>query len=323
MADSLTAKPFVLAIDPASPPGGLEGAVVAIGNFDGLHRGHIAVIRRAEALAARLGRPCAVLTFEPHPTDFFRGAHTIFRLAPMEAKAKALHRLGLDGMIVLPFDAALARLTAEQFIEEILLRRLGVSAIVAGYDFHFGAGRAGTPAFLKQAGERHGFAVEIVDRVAAKGSDAIETASSTATRAALEAGDVERAAQLLGHPFSIIGEVLRGRQLGRTLGFPTANMSPGPTCRLRHGIYAVRVEIGDGFADGVASFGRRPTVDNGRPLLETHVFDFDGDLYGQTIETFFVGWIRSEEKFPSLDTLKAQMNADAAAAREILARTPP
>jgi riboflavin kinase/FMN adenylyltransferase len=322
LGDSPTAKHFVLAIDPAAPPAGLEGAVVAIGNFDGLHRGHIAVIRRAEALAAKLGRPCAVLTFEPHPTDFFRGANTIFRLAPMKAKAKALKRLGLDGMIVITFDAALASLTAEQFIAEILLRRLGVSAVVAGYDFHFGAGRAGTPAFLRQSGEHHGFAVELVERVAAEGSDAMATASSTATRAALEAGEVARAAQLLGRPFSIMGEVLRGQQLGRTLGFPTANLSPGPTCRLRHGVYAVRVEIGDQLHAGVASFGRRPTVDNGPPLLEVHVFDFAGDLYERTIETFFFGWIRAEEKFPSLNALTAQMNADAEQAREILRAAP-
>jgi riboflavin kinase/FMN adenylyltransferase len=318
----LTAKSFVLAIDPAAPPAGLEGAVVAIGNFDGLHRGHIAVIRRAEALAARLGRPCAVLTFEPHPTDFFRGANTVFRLAPMEAKAKALRRLGLDGMIVIPFDAALARLSADQFITDILLRRLGVSAVVAGYDFHFGAGRGGTPAFLKQAGERHGFAVELVERVAIGGSGAPEAASSTATRAALQAGEVERAAELLGRAYSIVGEVLHGRKLGRALGFPTANLSPDPACRLRHGIYAVRVEIGDELHDGVASFGRRPTVDNGQPILEVHVFNFDDDLYRRTIETFFIGWIRPEVKFPSFDLLKAQIREDAALAREILARTP-
>ncbi|MGO9672825.1 MAG: bifunctional riboflavin kinase/FAD synthetase [Methylocella sp.] len=321
MADFPPAKDFILAIDPAAPPAGLEGAVVAIGNFDGLHRGHVAVIRRAEALAKKLGRPCAVLTFEPHPSDFFRGANTIFRLAPMRTKAKSLARLGVDGMIVITFDAALAGLAADAFVSEILLRRLGVSAVVVGYDFHFGAGRKGTPDFLKQSGERHGFAVELVERIAAEGSD--EAASSTATRAALESGDVERAARLLGHPFSILGEVLHGQKLGRALGFPTLNLSPDPSCRLRHGIYAVRVEIGDRLHDGVASFGRRPTFDNGPPLLEAHVFDFDGDLYGRTVETFFIGWIRPEAKFPSLDALKAQIAADAERAREILRDSPP
>jgi riboflavin kinase / FMN adenylyltransferase len=323
LAPSPHDKDFILAVDPAAPPVGLEGAVIAIGNFDGLHRGHLAVIRRAEALAEKLGRPCAVLTFEPHPTDFFRGANTIFRLTPMQAKAKALARLGLDGMIVISFDAELARLSAEEFVSEILLRRLGVSAVVAGYDFHFGAKRGGTPTFLKQAGEHHGFPVELVDRVAAEGRDETEAASSTATRAALEAGDVEHAARLLGHSFSIIGEVLHGQKLGRTLGFPTLNLSPGPGCRLRHGIYAVRVEINDKLFDGVASFGRRPTIDNGPPLLEVHVFDFDGDLYGRAIETFFVGWIRPEAKFPSLDALKEQIEADAARAKHILHGAPP
>lgn len=319
LADLLTAKNFVLAIDPASPPPGLEGAVVAIGNFDGLHLGHLAVIRRAEALAATLGRPCAVLTFEPHPTDFFRGAGAIFRLSPMGSKSKAIARLGLDGMIVITFDQALARLSAAEFISEILLRRLGVSGVVIGYDFHFGAGRAGTQALLKEFGERHGFAVELVDRVVAEGSDAKEAASSTATRAALEAGDAEHAARLLGHPFSIMGEVLHGQKLGRTLGFPTANVAPDPTCRLRHGIYAVRVEIDGKVHDGVASFGRRPTVDDGPPLLEVHVFDFDGDLYGRRIETFFIGWIRPEAKYSSLDALTAEIEADAERAKKILA----
>jgi riboflavin kinase / FMN adenylyltransferase len=323
LADPLPAETFVVAIDPASPPKGLEGAVVAIGNFDGVHRGHVAVIRRAEALAQKLHRPCAVLTFEPHPTDFFRGEKTIFRLSPMKAKAKALQRLGIDGMIVVTFGEALARLSAEQFVSEVLLRRLGVGAVVAGYDFHFGAKRSGTPALLKKSGARHGFAVEIVERVVAEGGDATEAASSTATRAALETGDVEHAARLLGHPFSIMGEVLHGQKLGRAIGFPTANLLPDPTCRLRHGIYAVRVEIGGKLYDGVASFGRRPTIDNGRPLLEAYVFDFSGDLYGETIEVFFIGWIRPEEKFSSLDALTAQIAADAKKARDILRNSPP
>ncbi|ACK49653.1 riboflavin biosynthesis protein RibF [Methylocella silvestris BL2] len=316
-------KRFILAIDPQSPPEGLESAVVAIGNFDGVHLGHLAVIRRAEALAARLDRPCAVLTFEPHPSDFFQRGRAVFRLSPMQAKARSLKRLGVDGMIVVPFNEALAALPAGHFIEEVLLRRLGVSAVVAGYDFHFGAGRSGTPAFLREAGARLGFSVEIVGRVNAEGAgsaggDAPTPASSTAIRAALEVGDAAEAARLLGRPYSIVGEVLAGQKLGRELGFPTANIRPDPTCRLRHGIYAVRVDIGGVLHDGVASFGRRPTVDNGEALLEAHVFDFSGDLYGQTLEVFFVGWIRPEEKFASLDALKAQIAADAAKARQML-----
>ncbi len=323
MADPSSAHAFILAVDPATPPPGLAGAAVAIGNFDGVHRGHVAVIARAEALARRLGRPCAALTFEPHPSDFFGGPGTIFRLTPLAAKARALERLGIDGMIVVTFDAALARLSAEDFIVEILLRRLGVGAVVVGYDFHFGAGRGGAPAFLKEAGARHGFAVEIVERIPADPTDHREAASSTATRAALEAGDVEQAARLLGHPFSILGKVIEGQKLGRTIGFPTANLAPDPSCRLRHGVYAVRVEVDGKLHDGVANYGRRPTFDDGPALLEAYLFDFSGDLYGETIEVFLIGWIRGETKFAAVDALIAQIKQDALRAREILAAPPP
>ncbi len=292
--------------------------MVAIGNFDGVHRGHLAVIKRARTLAQELNCPCAVLTFEPHPADFFKGPNTIFRLTPRDAKARTLERLGIDGMIVFTFDKVLASLPAEAFTVEILVRRLKVRAAVAGYDFHFGAARSGSPAFLKDAGERHGFAVEIVERVAADTADANEAASSTAARAALEVGDVEDAARLLGHPFAIIGKVIHGQELGRTLGFPTANLLPDPSCRLRHGIYAVRVVAGTKIHDGVASYGRRPTFDNGQALLEAFLFDFSGDLYGETIEVLFIGWIRAEAKFASAAALMAQMQRDEARAKEIL-----
>ena len=318
MADPSTSKDFVFAIDPAVPPPGLAGAVVAIGNFDGVHRGHLAVIKRARTLAEELNSPCAVLTFEPHPADFFKGPNTIFRLTPRDAKARALEQLGIDGMIVITFDKALASLPAEAFIVEILVRRLSVRAVVAGYDFHFGAGRSGSPAVLKEAGKRHGFAVEIVERVPADAMDINEAASSTAARAALEAGDVEDAARLLGHPFAIIGKVIHGQELGRTLGFPTANLLPDPSCRLRHGIYAVRVVAGTKTYAGVASFGRRPTFDNGQALLEAFLFDFSGDLYGETIEVLFIGWIRAEAKFDSAVALIAQMQRDETRAKEIL-----
>lgn len=311
------AKRFVLAIDPAAPPAGLEGAVIAIGNFDGVHRGHTAVIERARALARKLGRPCAVLTFEPHPTDFFRGPNTIFRLTPLAAKAKALERLEVDGVIVVPFDAALASLGAEAFVSEILVRRLGVTAVVAGYDFHFGARRSGSPELLKEIGERRGFAVDIVPPILAD-RDGPMAASSTATRAALEAGDVEGAARLLGRPYSILGEVIHGQKLGRTLGFPTANLTPDPSCRLRHGVYAVRVETEGRLYEGAVSYGRRPTFDDGPALLEAYLFDFSGDLYGETIEVFFAGWIRPELKFGSAGALVAQMKDDVKRAKEIL-----
>jgi riboflavin kinase/FMN adenylyltransferase len=315
LADPASNKRFVVVTDPAAPPEGLAGAVVAIGNFDGIHRGHVVVIRRAEALARELGSPCAVLTFEPHPSDYFRGPGTIFRLTPRNAKAKALERLGIDGLIVVTFDAALAALEARDFVAEILVERLRVRAVVAGYDFHFGAGRTGTPAFLRQEGERRGFRVEIVPCVAAEANQA---ASSTATRAALEEGDVERAAASLGHPFVVMGEVVSGNKLGRTLGFPTANIVPDPSCRLRHGIYAVRVTVEGRTFDAVASFGRRPTLDNGPALLEVFVFDFSGDLYGKVLEVSFIAWIRAEEKFASLTALTTQIAKDCAQARAIL-----
>jgi riboflavin kinase/FMN adenylyltransferase len=301
------------------PPRGLENAVVAIGNFDGLHRGHAGVIVRALALAKRLGRPCALLTFEPHPADFFAGKRVIFRLTPRDAKEAILDRMGLEGMIVLTFDAALAGLSAEDFVAEMLVRRLGIGGVVAGYDFHFGARRAGTPEFLKEAGARHGFAVEIVDKITSDASGSLDAVSSTAIREALEAGDVRRARELLGHPFLVEGEVTGGKKLGRELGFPTANIVPDPSCRLRHGIYAVRMSVDGVTYSGVASFGRRPTFDDGPALLEVYLFEFNGDLYGKMVEVAFVDFIRGEEKFDSAAELVERMHRDAAQARDMLA----
>jgi riboflavin kinase / FMN adenylyltransferase len=315
--------PFRVAVDPLAPPAGLEGAVVAIGNFDGLHRGHAGVIVRALGLAKRLGGPCALLTFEPHPADFFAGKRVIFRLTPREAKQAILDRMGLDGMIVLTFDAALAGLSAEDFVVKVLVERLAIGGIVAGYDFHFGAKRAGTPEFLKEAGKRHGFAVEIVDKITYDASGSLDAVSSTAIREALQAGDVRRARELLGHPFLIEGEVVGGAKRGRELGFPTANIVPDLSCRLKHGIYAVTIHVDGVTYGGVASFGRRPTFDDGPALLEVYVFDFHGDLYGQMAEVAFVDFLRGEEKFESPEALVAKMNEDAVRAREMLASRKP
>ncbi|MGO9133732.1 MAG: bifunctional riboflavin kinase/FAD synthetase [Methylovirgula sp.] len=322
MVESLPAFPFIVAMDPERLPSGLRDSVVAIGNFDGVHRGHVAVIERAKSLAQKLGKPYAVVTFEPHPSDFFLGANTIFRLTPCATKAVALERLGVGGMIVLRFDVALSALPAEDFVKDILVGQLQVAAVVVGYDFHFGKARQGTPEFLVDAGRRYGFGVEIVERIAADAEGSIEAASSTATRAALEAGDVERAEELLGHPYFVIGEVIHGDKRGATIGFPTANLRLDPSSRLRFGVYAVSVRIGEMLYGGVANYGRRPTFDNGAPLLEVFIFDFSGDLYGATIEVAFLGFIRGEEKFASLDALKAQIKADEAAARAILAKRP-
>ena len=311
---------MILVQDPASPPPGLSGAVVAIGNFDGVHRGHAAVIGHAERLAARLGKPAAALTFEPHPVDYFAGSGTIFRLTPVAEKMRCLARLGLDGLVVMSFDAGLAGLSAEDFVRDILVRRLGISAAVVGYDFHFGKARGGSPGFLVDAGRRYGFAVEIVERVVADAGGPPEAVHSNAARVALEQGDVARAANLLGHPWFAVGEVIHGQKLGRTLGFPTANVVLDPSCRLRHGIYAVHFTVDGQTWGGVANFGRRPTVtDTGAPLLEVFVFDFEGDLYGKTVEVAFVGWIRGEEKFSGLEALVEAMNRDKDKARALLA----
>jgi riboflavin kinase/FMN adenylyltransferase len=315
---SLIEPRFVVVEDPNAPQDTLHAPVVAIGNFDGVHRGHQAVIGRAQALAKRTGNPCAVLTFEPHPANYFAKSTVIFRLTPEDSKALALSRLGLDGMIVLTFDKALAELGCEAFVKDILVKRLGISAAVIGYDFHFGRNRAGTPEFLREAGERYGFDVEVIEKITADAEGDLLAVSSTAVRGLLQAGDVASAARLLGHDYFIVGEVVPGQKLGRTLGFPTANIRLDPSSRLRHGIYAVRVR-GEGLShNGVASFGRRPTFDNGAPLLEVVLFDFSGDLYGRVLEVDFVAWIRGEEKFDGVEPLIARMNVDAAEARMIL-----
>ena len=261
-----------------------------------------------------------MLTFEPHPADFFAGKSVIFRLTPEEAKARCLARLGLEGMIVLGFDAHLAALTAQAFVADVLVGRIGVSAVVAGYDFHFGKARAGTPQFLAEAGRAHGFGVEIVERIAQDAGGSIEAVSSTATREALLRGDVMSARTLLGHEYFIIGTVIHGQKLGRTLGFPTANITLDPSCRLATGIYAVRVILDGRMHGGVASYGHRPTFDNGAALLEVFAFDFSGDLYGRELEVAFVARIRGEEKFGSAEALVARMQVDEAEARAVLAR---
>ena len=322
MADNAHARRFVVAVDPESPPDGLAHPVLAIGNFDGIHRGHKAVIARAKARADALGCPCAAVTFEPHPSDYFDGAGTIFRLTTAADKARIFEALGIDGMVLLSFDKAMATMPAETFVEDILVRRLGAQAVVAGYDFHFGKARVGTPAFLEAAGRRNGFDVEIVPKVESDGDGPIVVASSTATRLALQQGDIARATALLGHPYAITGTVQGGQKLGRTLGFPTANLNADPSCRLRHGIYAVRATVDGQTYDAVASWGRRPTVEaDGAALLEIFLFDFSGDLYGHTLRVDFVAFLRGEAKFDSIGEMTTQMHADVADAKTALAAT--
>ncbi|MBB3770694.1 riboflavin kinase/FMN adenylyltransferase [Angulomicrobium tetraedrale] len=310
------ARPHDFAIfhDATGLPAALARPVVAIGNFDGVHRGHRAVIGTAIDQARSFGRPALALTFEPHPRAFFRPDEPMFRLTPPPLKLKRLAQTGLDGAVVLTFDAALAGLDAETFVSEILLGRLGVSMVVAGYDFHFGKGRGGSPSFLREAGHRHGFPVEIVAPLLDEGAQI----SSSAIRAALAQGRVEQAADMLGSPWEVEAEVIHGDKRGRELGYPTANMRLDPAIRLAHGIYAVTVEIDGVRHKGVASFGRRPTFDDGAPRLETFIFDYSGNLYGRVLPIAFHAYLRPELKFDSIDALIAQMDIDSARAKAAL-----
>jgi riboflavin kinase/FMN adenylyltransferase len=308
-------KPFTVVRDALRhDPGALRGAVVAIGNFEGVHRGHRVVIDKAVALGRALARPAAVLTFEPHPRAFFRPDEPVFRLSNECAKIQLLEATDLDGVIFLRFDQELAGLAAEDFVSQVLCDRLAISGAVIGFDFHFGKGRKGAPEFLSAEGKRRGFAVEIVPEIGVQG----RRFSSGAVRGALAAGDVADAADLLGYPWFVSGVVRHGDARGRTLGFPTANLALDAGTQLRHGIYAVRVGVGEARYGGVASFGRRPTLDNGAVLLEVFLFDFDGDLYGRKIDVAFIGWIRPELKFDSAEALVARMHEDARAARDVL-----
>ena len=296
----------------------LKGAVVAIGNFDGVHRGHRAVIAAALARAKALGRPAAALTFEPHPRAFFRPDEPVFRLTDERAKLRLLAATGLNGAIVLRFDAALAGLSAQDFVTRILVARFAVAGVAIGFDFHFGLNRAGTPDFLTAQGAKLGFAVDVVPRF----EDAGRPVRSGPIRAALAAGRVAEANELLGYPWFVSAEVVHGDQRGRELGFPTANLRLEPACGLKHGIYAVRVGVGERRYDGVASFGRRPMFDQGTVLLEPFLFDFSGDLYGEVIDVAFIEWIRPELKFDSVEDLVRRMKEDARLARAALAAVP-
>jgi riboflavin kinase/FMN adenylyltransferase len=301
-------------------PSDLVGAVYAIGNFDGVHRGHAVLFETARAAARRQGVPAVVLTFEPHPRTLFRPEAPVFRLAPLEAKTRLFAALGLDGLIVIPFDRAFASHTAEVFIESDLIGRLAIKAAVVGYDFHFGKARVGSPEYLTDAGKRLGFDVRVIAPV----SDETAIISSSRARACLEAGDVEAANRLLGYRWFVAGEVIAGDRRGRMLGMPTANIQLGADSRLRHGIYAVRLRRPDGSVHhGVASYGRRPTFDNGAPILEVHLLDFSGDLYGERAIVTFFDWIRPEARFDSVDDLIAEMNRDGDTARRVLATAAP
>lgn len=303
---------------PDDMPNDWRGAVVAIGNFDGVHRGHQAVLAAARAEAEHRGAACLMLTFEPHPRAFFSG-RPLFRLTPAPLKAAAAAALGLDGTLVLPFDRTLADRSAEDFVREMLVERLAIRAAVTGYDFQFGKARRGTPQFLQGQGVVQGFSVTLVDAFIEDG----EPVSSTRIRSALAAGDMAAANALLGWRWSVEGQVIRGEARGRELGYPTANMALDPATELAHGIYAVRYLRPDGSRrGGVASWGRRPTFDNGRPLFETFLFDFSGDLYGEAALVSLVGFIRPEQRFAGAAELVARMDQDSIDARALLERQP-
>jgi riboflavin kinase / FMN adenylyltransferase len=311
-------SPFLVARDGAQAREALGGAVLAIGNFDGVHRGHRAVIEAAIHRARLERRPAAALTFEPHPRRFFRPDRPLFRLTDEQAKLRLLAATDLEGAFVMTFDAALAELSAEAFVAEVLIEQLAVAGVTVGFDFHFGKDRRGTPAFLAEQGRRLGFPVEILPPLEDEG----RPVSSSAIRAALAAGRVVEAAELLDYPWFVTASVVAGDRRGRELGFPTANLRLDANCALKHGIYAVRVGLDGQIHDAVASFGRRPTFDNGAPLLEVHLFDFAADLYGRSLDVALIGWIRAEWRFDEVESLVDRMHVDAHLARLALARSP-
>lgn len=305
-------------------PASFRGAVAAIGNFDGLHRGHQELFKVAKAEAARRGVPWGMLTFEPHPASFFRPHEPVFRLTPGPLKARIAAALGADMMAVARFDETLASRTPDDFVESHLVRWLGVSHVVTGYDFHFGKGRKGTPEILKQLGDVHGFGMTAVEQVT-DDADGNAPFSSTSIRSAIRRGHVRAAAHDLGYRWTVMGEVVHGDKRGRTIGFPTANIIVDPGAEPARGIYAVEVRdaaAGHGTPawQGAAYFGDRPTFNTNRTFLETYLLDVDVDLYGRTLLVSFHDLIRGDKTFASVGELVEQMKNDCTRAREILAR---
>ena len=291
---------------------------LAIGNFDGVHLGHAALLARLSEVARLQALTPTVLSFEPHPREFFAPDSAPARLSTLREKLELLADCGVEQAMICPFNRAFAALTAEQFIERVLIQALRVRHLVIGDDFRFGQGRTGDFALLQASGQRHGFIVEAMGSITADG----ERVSSSGVRRALAVGDMEHAARLLGRPYMIDGQVSHGQKLGRQLGFATANL------RIKHnplpmsGVFAVEVTgLGDRPLPGVANLGIRPTVGGTRPLLEVHLFDFNRDIYGAHISVRFVHKLREEQRFPNFDALKAQIAADAAAARAFFVST--
>ncbi|HET7885193.1 MAG TPA: bifunctional riboflavin kinase/FAD synthetase [Bradyrhizobium sp.] len=303
----------------SSPPAAIpKGMVVAMGNFDGVHLGHRAVIEAAKRMATTHRKPAFAVTFEPHPRRYFSPNTPQFRLTDETAKLRLLAATGLSGAVVMTFDKRRAETAAQDFIHHDLIERLGISGIAVGYDFHFGKGRVGSPSLLVAEAPRLGIEVDVQAHV----DIAERPVSSSAIRMALAEGQIGEATAMLGGPWFITGEVIHGEKRGRDLGFPTANIRLDKNCGLKLGIYAVRVGLGDQRLDGVASFGRRPTFDNGAPLLEVFLFDFKGDLYGKRLDVAFVAFLREELKFEAIEALIRQMDDDSSLARARLAAAP-
>jgi riboflavin kinase / FMN adenylyltransferase len=301
-------------------PGAYQGAVVAVGNFDGVHLGHQALIAEAEHHARERGAAMAILAFEPHPQEFFRPSTESFRLTPFRVKARLLAELHVDALFALPFDAQMAAKSAQDFVLDVLVNGLGVGCVVVGEDFQFGKARAGNATVLAYMGDMEGFGVEVFKPVA----DGTEKISSTAIREALKAGRPDEAARLLGHYWAVEARVEHGDKRGRTIGVPTANMRLTDCLHPAFGVYAVRASVveDDRVVSrhlGVANFGIRPMFETPTPLLETWLFDFEGDLYGKHLSVEIVSYLRGERNLPDLDALKAQIAKDAQAAKVALA----
>lgn len=297
-------------------PEAAKGAVIALGNFDGVHRGHQALIAEAGRIARQLARPMAAMVFEPYPREFFQPGAEPFRLTSFRTKAALLAGAGIEVLFVIEFNAETAGMLAQDFVMEVLVRELAAAHVVIGEDFRFGKGRGGDATVLAYMGEMEGFGVSVFPAVIEGG----EKISSSQVRTALKAGRPDEAAHLLGHWWAMHGHVAHGDARGRTLGFPTANLHPEHNLlRPKFGIYAVRTRHGDSSYNGAANFGIRPMYETAAPLLEVHIFDFSGDIYGDLLEVEFVAWLRGEMQFAGVDELKAQMTADCAGARRILA----
>ena len=298
-----------------SAPAEWAGGVIALGNFDGVHRGHQVLVARAQQEARALDAPLVALTFEPHPRRYFVPDTGPFRLTLLPAKARLLEECGVQAVLAQRFDPAFAAISAQAFVDKVLLQGLGARHVVCGYDFTFGARRGGNVERLREMAAERDLGVTVLDPVMHEG----EIYSSTRIREALRAGWASEASELLGHHWEIEGAVELGDQRGRTIGFPTANVALGEHLRPRFGVYAVRALVGGQWRDGVANLGRRPTVGKLQENFEVHLFDFAGDLYSQVLRVQLIDFIRPEMKFSGLDALKAQIAADGEAARRLLA----